>query len=240
MDDRILTPDEKRRFSRNIMLPEIGPDGQRKLFDAKVLLVGCGALGTVAAMYLAASGVGTLGLVDFDTIDISNLQRQLAFTTGDVGKPKATVLEEKLLAVNPSVKINRHDGLLRRKNAAEIIDDYDVVIEGSDNPDTKHLVSETCRQLGKPCVVGGVRGVNGQVLTFKPGHAAYGDFFPEAAAAGGYTPCSLGGVLGPLTGVVGSIQACEAIKLIVGFGQPLVDTLLLIDTPTMQFTRITI
>lgn len=239
-NDIILTPDEKRRYSRNIMLPEIGPDGQKKLLRSKVLVVGCGALGSVAALYLAGSGVGEIGLVDFDTVDLSNLQRQLPYRFSDVGRPKADVLAESVECLNPAIKVKATNGLLTKKNACKLIGDYDIVVEGSDNPDTKYLVAEECRKSSVPCVIGGISGVSGQVLTFVPGHASYCDVFPEAAPTGSFTPCALGGVLGPLPGIIGSIQAAEVIKLITGFGQPLIDAMLLVDASTMNFTRLQI
>ena len=228
------------RYSRNIMLPEIGEEGQRRLARASVLIVGCGALGTVCAMQLAGTGVGRIGLVDFDTVDISNLQRQIVFTTADVGKKKAQTLAERIHALNPDIQVDVHDLFLSGKKVIEVIAPYDVIIEGSDNPDTKYLLSQSCRETGKPCCMGGIFGTNGQALTFVPGHASYSDFFPVGASAGGFTPCALGGVLGPLPGIIGSIQSTEVIKLIVGFGEPLVDRLLTVDASTMTFRTFSI
>lgn len=235
-----LSPDDKRRYSRNLLLPAIGPEGQEKLLGASVLVVGCGALGSITAMYLAGSGVGRIGLVDFDTIDISNLQRQLAFTLDDVGKPKAATLAAKIKDINPATIVDTHSTFLTSKQMTSLLEPYGLVVEGSDNPETKCMVANACSEAGKPCVIGGVSGVNGQVLTQMPGHALYSDFFPEAAAPDGYTPCSLGGILGPLPGIVASVQAAEVVKIITGAGQTLVDRMLLIDALGMTFTQISI
>lgn len=233
-----MDKETKLRYSRNLMLTTIGEEGQRKLLGSSVLVVGCGALGSIAAMYLAGSGVGRIGIADFDTIDISNLQRQIGYTSADVGKDKTEVLESSIRALNPGVEVQRHNCFLSHKNAEEIINSYDIVVEGSDNPDTKYLVASICGKLAKPYVIGGVRELTGQIATCLPGHAGYTDIFPEAAAAGGFTPCALGGLLGPLPGIVASIQACEAVKIIAGFGATLADRLLLIDAAAMTFTEL--
>lgn len=235
-----LDEDNRRRYSRNIMLSEIGIEGQEKLFQSSVLIVGCGALGSVAAMYLAGSGVGRIGLIDFDTIDISNLQRQLAYGTDDIGKKKTVKLAEKIKNINSDITVECYDIFVNGKTLGGIAENYDIIIEGSDNPDTKYFVSKTSVELKKPCILGGIFRTEGQVLTYIPGHASYIDFFPVGAEAGGFTPCSLGGVLGPLPGIVASIQATEAIKILTGFGQPLIDRLLLIDAATMTFTILSI
>lgn len=226
------------RYSRNIMLPQIGEEGQRSIINTSVLIVGCGALGSICSMYLASSGIGRLGLVDFDTIDISNLQRQISYQTSDVGKRKTQVLRERLNSINPHIDIEVFDLFLNKQNVKEIFDKYDLIVEGSDNPDTKYLVSDTCGAISKPYSMGGIRGVEGQVHTFTPGHAIYRDFFPLASPAGSYTPCALGGVLGPLAGIIGSIQAVEVLKLAAKFGEPLVDRMLLVDGPSLSFTEV--
>lgn len=232
--------DERRRYSRNIMLPEIGEDGQHRLSSASVLIMGCGALGSVAAMYLAASGIGTIGLVDFDTIDVSNLQRQLSFTTGDVGYKKTEVLGQRLKSVNPGVEVKEYDVFLNPTSAARLIPQYDFIIEGSDNPDTKYMIDKVCRELGVPYTLGGIFGTVGQVFTWTQGNAGYADIFPEKVGEGGFTPCSLGGVLGPLPGIIASIQASETIKYIVGFGELLTNRVLLVNASSMNFTQITV
>lgn len=222
------------------MLPEISENGQQRILESSVLIVGCGALGTIVAMYLAGSGVGRIGIADFDTVDISNLQRQLSYGVDDIGRKKTDVLVEKIKSVNPAIKVEIFDTFLTAKNIYDIIQGFDIVVEGSDNPDTKYLVSEACVSLELPCVIGGISGTSGQIMTYVPGHASYKDIFPEGVEAGGFTPCALGGVLGPLPGIVGSIQAVEAIKLIVPFGKPLIDRLLLVDSSSLTFTTIRI
>lgn len=232
-----LTPDQRRRYSRTIMLEGMGREAQQRLLDASVFIVGAGALGSVVAMYLASSGVGHITVADFDTIDISNLQRQLSYVTTDIGKPKVRVLAERIAAINPDVSVNIHEGMLTRKLINDALTGHDFVIEGSDNPATKYMVAEACENLGLPYCLGGVSQYLGQVMTHVPGTASYADIFPEAADEGGYTPCSIGGVLGPLPGVIGSIQACEAVKYIAGTGQLLTDALLTVDALTMRFSR---
>lgn len=224
-----LSPDNRRRYSRNILLPEIGHQGQSKLLASNVLIVGCGALGSIVAMYLAGSGVGHMTLVDFDTIDISNLQRQLSFTTGSCGQKKAAVTADRLKEINPEVSVTVFDGMLTAKNAGTLFQGHDLVIEGSDNPATKYLVTDQCSLLSIPCVLGGVAQFRGQVMSWKPGCASYRDVFPEPAQEGGYTPCALGGVLGPLPGIIGSYQAAEAVKILTDVGQPLYNRLLIFD-----------
>ena len=228
------------RYSRNLMLPEIGRPGQHKLLTSRVLIVGVGALGSIAAMYLAASGVGCITLADYDTIDISNLQRQLSFSTEDCGKFKAESARDRLLSINPEVNVSVINNMLTRQNTPELIAAHDLVIEGSDNPSTKYLISDMCHAAGVPCVLGGVAQFNGQVMSWKPGYPTYRDIFPEQAAEGGYTPCSLGGVLGPLPGIVASWQAAEAIKILTDIGTPLFGRMLLIDALSAATTVITL
>lgn len=229
-----LTSEQKRRYSRTTMLPEIGEEGQQRLLGSTVTIVGAGALGSVCAMYLAGSGVGRLRLIDFDTIDVSNLQRQLSFTTADCGARKAEACAKRLTGINPEVEVEVVTELLTRANAPELLAGSDLVMEGSDNPSTKYLVTDTAVALGIPYVLGGVAQWQGQVQSWAPGHRSYRDLFPESACEGGYLPCAVGGVLGPLPGVIGSLMACEAIKLLSGAGQPLLDRLLTIDALTMD------
>ena len=224
-----LSKEQRLRYSRNIMLEPMGQAGQLKLLQASVLIVGSGALGSIAAMYLAASGVGHLTLVDYDTIDISNLQRQLSFTTNQCGGLKVTNTAHRMLEINPEIKVDNIARMLTADNACDIIAGHDLVIEGSDNPDTKYLVSDTCCRLQIPCITGGVSQFQGQMISWNTGHTCYRDLFPEKADTGGYTPCSLGGIIGPLPGIIASWQACEAIKIITGVGTPMYDKLLLID-----------
>lgn len=239
-DNLEFSKEQRLRYSRNLMLPEIGRPGQRKLLDAKVLIVGVGALGSITAMYLAASGVGHLTLADYDTIDISNLQRQLSFSTDDCGKFKVDAARDRLLSINPEISVTTINGMLTRQNAGEIIAQHDLVIEGSDNPATKYLISDECRAVGVPCVLGGVTQFSGQVMSWQEGYPTYRDIFPDQAAEGGYTPCSIGGVLGPLPGIVASWQAAEAVKILTGAGTPLYGRMLLIDALTANTTVITL
>lgn len=220
------------------MLEGMGTEGQERLLASSVLLVGAGALGSVVAMYLAASGVGRIGVADFDTIDLSNLQRQLSFTEADLGRSKAQVTAEKLKAVNSEVQVTVYEKLLRKSDLEALIPQYDLVIEGSDNPDTKYMVTSTCAAHGKSYVIGGVAQYNGQVMCYTKGAKRYEEVFPRGDESAGFLPCSMGGVLGPLPGVVGSLMSVEAIKLLTGIGEPLVNRLLLIDARTMQITTI--
>lgn len=236
----MLTAEQRRRYSRNILLDEIGKEGQQKLLDSRVLIVGCGALGSIASMYLAGSGVGHLTIVDYDTIDISNLQRQLSFTTDKLGEKKVKATAQRLREINPEIEITPLDLTLTRSCVKEILRGHDVVVEGSDNPYTKHMIALACRELQIPCVTGGVQGWNGQVTTSLPGKPGYLELFPEPAADDAFTPCSLGGLLGPLPGVIASMQAAEVIKLITGAGEPLSSRLLMYNglTAETQIIRI--
>lgn len=231
----MLSAEQRKRYSRNIMLEEIGKEGQNRLLESHVLIVGCGALGSISSMYLAGSGVGHLTIVDFDTIDISNLQRQLSFTTAQLGEKKVTATALRLKEINPEISVTPLDLLITRKNIKEIISRVDVVVEGSDNPATKHLIAETCRETGIPCVMGGVAGWTGQVITSLPDSSGYLDLFPEPAEEGGFTPCSLGGLLGPLPGIIASIQASEVIKILTGAGECLAGRILIYNALTAEF-----
>ncbi len=222
------------RYIRNIQLPEIGQAGQNRLSASSVLVVGAGALGSVASMYLAGSGVGRLQIVDFDNIDLTNLQRQLSFAESDLGKPKALTLAEKLRAINSEIKVEAINRLIKPSDLEELMGDCDLVLECSDNPATKYAVTEAAEKAGISYVLGGVAQWRGQVMDWAPGHAGYSDFFPIGADSQGYTPCAIGGVLGPVPGIVASIQATEAIKLLTGAGAPLLDRLLIIDALTMR------
>lgn len=224
-----LSKEQRLRYSRNLLLPEIGKEGQRRLLDSRVLIVGTGALGSIAAMYLAASGVGHITLADYDTVDISNLQRQLSFSTADCGSMKVDAARSRMASINPDVTVDVFARMITGENAHGLFSGHDLVIEGSDNPATKYLVTDTCAELQIPCVLGGVTQFQGQVMSWAPGHPTYRDLFPEQAEAGGYTPCSLGGVLGPLPGVIASTQACEAVKILTGSGTPLYGKLFMVD-----------
>ena len=230
-----MEKEERLRYSRNLMLDGIGEEGQKKLMASSVLVVGCGALGSLSSLYLAGSGVGRIGVLDFDTVDISNLQRQISFSEKNVGQRKTEVLAEKLQHLNKLIQVETFDTFLSKTNAREIIKNFDLVLEGSDNPETKYLVCDICLELNKPCVVAGVSGWTAQVTTFIPKHTTYRDIFPNPHSSGGFTPCSLGGVLGPLPGIAASVQACEAVKVLTGTGRPLVDRMLVIDALNMDF-----
>lgn len=225
---------EELRYSRQIVLPEIGREGVERLLASSVLIVGAGALGCISAMYLAAAGVGRIGVADFDTVGLSNLQRQLSYTEDDIDKLKADTLAEKLKAINSAVEVEVIIKMLTKGNIAEYVGRYDIVVEGSDNPSTKYLVSDTAKALGKACVIGGVRGFIGQLTTQLPDGPFYRDIFPDIAEQCGMTPCTSMGVPGPVPGVVASLQATEAIKLITGAGQTLSGRLLQINTLTMS------
>ena len=230
-----LTNDEVKRYSRHLLMPEVGVAGQRRLKAARVLCVGAGGLGSPAAIYLTAAGVGTLGLVDFDTVDFSNLQRQILFSTTDVGRPKLDAAADRLTALNPDVRVIRHETPLTSVNALDILGDYDIVVDGADNFPTRYLVNDACVLLGKPNAYGSIFRFDGQVSVFAtPGGPCYRCLYPEPPPPGLVPSCAEGGVLGVLPGIVGTIQACEAIKLITGAGDSLAGRLLLFDALRME------
>lgn len=240
---RVLTEAQRLRYSRHTLLKEVGEAGQIKLLEAKVLLIGAGGLGSPAAMYLAAAGVGTLGIVDFDVVDVSNLQRQLLHGNKDVGRLKVESAADRISDINPDVKVVPHNEPLTSDNALDIIRQYDIVLNGSDNFPTRYLVNDACHMLGKPLVDGSIFMFEGQATVYLPdapehgveGGPCYRCLYPEPPAPGEVPSCAEAGVLGVLPGIVGSIQAIEAIKLILGIGEPLVGRLLLIDTLDMSF-----
>ena len=234
-----LTADELSRYSRHLILSEVGVEGQRKLKAARVLCVGTGGLGSPLALYLAAAGVGTLGLVDFDVVDASNLQRQIIHSTADIGRKKLDSAEEKLKALNPALKVVKHDTLLSSANALDILKDYDIVADGTDNFPTRYLVNDACVLLGKPNAYGSIFRFEGQASVFatKDG-PCYRCLYPEPPPPGLVPSCAEGGVLGILPGLVGVIQATETIKLILGIGEPLIGRLLLVDALTMRFRQL--
>ncbi len=234
-----LTGDEFGRYSRQLMLSEIGFDGQQKLKNARVCIIGAGGLGSPAALYLAAAGVGTLGLVDFDTVDISNLHRQVLYTTADVGRLKVDAASERLRASNPNVSIATHPTKLDETNAKHIFSQYDIILDGSDNFTTRYLVNDTAVELGKPVVFGAIFRFAGQVSVFGlPGGPCYRCLFPEAPDPSEVPSCAEIGVLGVLPGVIGMLQATETIKLITGIGEPLKGRLLVYDALTMSVSII--
>ena len=234
-----LTRDELSRYARHLILPEVGVEGQQKLKAARVLCVGAGGLGSPLALYLAAAGVGTLGLVDFDVVDASNLQRQILHTTRDVGRKKLDSAEEKLAALNPAVHVVKHETMLSSANALEILKDYDIVADGTDNFPTRYLVNDACVLLGKPNVYGSVFRFEGQASVFATREGpCYRCLYPEPPPPGMVPSCAEGGVLGILPGLIGVVQATEAIKLILGKGDPLVGRLLLVDALSMRFREL--
>ena len=234
-----LTTNELARYSRHIILPEVGTEGQRRLKAARVLCVGTGGLGSPLAFYLAAAGIGTLGLVDFDVVDESNLQRQIIHSTADVGRKKVDSAAEKLLALNPALNVIKHETLLSSSNALDILKDYDIVADGTDNFPTRYLVNDACVLLGKPNVYGSIFRFEGQASVFATELGpCYRCLYPEPPPPGLVPSCAEGGVLGVLPGLVGVIQATEVIKLILGKGETLVGRLLLVDSLNMRFREL--
>jgi sulfur-carrier protein adenylyltransferase/sulfurtransferase len=235
-----FTEDQVLRYSRHIILPKIGAVGQGKLMDARVLCIGAGGLGSPAAMYLAAAGVGTLGIVDFDRVDLTNLQRQLLHDTDDVGRLKVDSAADRLNDINPEVNVVKHNVVLSSDNAFDVLGQYDVVVDGSDNFPVRYLVNDATQMLGKPLVYGSIYQFDGQASVFMPGKGTpcYRCLFPEPPPPGTVPSCAEGGVFGVLPGIIGSIQAVEAIKLVTGIGESLVGRLLLFDALEMDFTTV--
>ncbi len=234
-----LSHDEIKRYSRHLIMPEVALEGQKKLKAAKVLLIGTGGLGAPLGLYLAAAGIGRIGLVDFDVVDFSNLQRQVIHSTKDVGRPKLASAKEKILAINPHVQVDTYETMLRSDNALEIIQEYDIVIDGTDNFPTRYLVNDACVLLGKPNVYGSIFRFEGQASVFyaKEG-PCYRCLYPEPPPPGLVPSCAEGGVLGILPGTIGLIQATEAVKLILGQGRSLVGRLILYDALEMKFREL--
>ncbi|GHU52850.1 molybdenum cofactor biosynthesis protein MoeB [Clostridia bacterium] len=234
-----LTNDEIGRYSRHLLLPEIGVDGQKRLKAAKVLLIGTGGLGAPLALYLAAAGVGTLGIVDFDVVEASNLQRQIIHSTRDIDRPKVASARDKIKGLNPNVTVKEYNTALTSENAFDIIKDYDIVADGTDNYQTRYLVNDACVLLGKPNVYGSVFQFEGQASVFYAGKGpCYRCLYPSPPPPGLVPSCSEGGVMGVLPGIVGTIQAAEVIKLIVGGDKGLIGRLLLFDAWTMKFREL--
>jgi len=234
-----LTQDEVTRYSRHLILPEVGVEGQKKLKNSRVLLIGTGGLGAPIAMYLAAAGVGTLGIVDFDFVDHSNLQRQIIHSTRDVGRPKIASAKDRIKSINPNVNVITFETKLTSQNALEIIKDFDVVADGTDNFQTRYLVNDACVFLGKPNVYGSVFRFEGQASVFDATRGAcYRCLYPEPPPPGLVPSCSEGGILGVLPGIVGCIQANEVLKLIIGGGDPLINRLLIFDSWKMRFREL--
>ncbi len=234
-----LSNEEIQRYSRHLILPEVGMEGQLKLKNAKVLLVGTGGLGAPLGLYLAAAGVGKIGLVDFDIVDFSNLQRQVIHGTKDVGRKKLDSAADRMLDINPHIEIVKHDVALTSENALDIIKDYDMVADGTDNFPTRYLVNDACVLLKKPNLYGSIFRFEGQATVFAyPGGPCYRCLYPEPPPPGLVPSCAEGGVLGILPGIIGLIQATETVKLILGIGDLLVGRLVLYDAFTMKFREL--
>jgi molybdopterin/thiamine biosynthesis adenylyltransferase len=234
-----LTDEQLDRYSRHIILQEVGPEGQAKLLAARVLVIGAGGLGSPVALYLAAAGVGTIGIADADAVDISNLQRQIIHTTADIDRPKVESAEAKLKAINPEIKVEPWLLYLDASNALDIIRQYDFVIDGTDNFATKFLINDACVLAGIPFSHGGILRFDGQTMTVLPGQSAcYRCCFHEPPPAKSVPSCSQAGVLGAVAGMLGTIQAAEALKFITGAGSLLTDSLLSFDAKTMHFRRV--
>lgn len=234
-----LTPDQRRRYSRHLLIPEVGEEGQRKLLDAKVLMIGAGGLGSPAALYLAAAGVGTMGIIDADVVDDSNLQRQVIHTTDRLGLPKVESARIGIQALNPDVNVIKHEVRLDKENALEIFSQYDVILDGTDNFATRYLINDACVLLNKPNAHGSIFRFEGQATTFVPYEGpCYRCLFPTPPPPELAPSCAEAGVLGLLPGTIGIIQATEVAKLILGIGTPLVGRLLTYDALEMEFREL--
>lgn len=236
MDPRELTPRERQRYSRHLLLPEVGEDGQERFKNARVLCVGAGGLGSPAALYLAAAGVGTLGLVDFDVVDFSNLQRQIIHGTADVGRSKLESARARIEALNPDVRVETFDARFSAANAKTLVEAFDVILDGTDNFPARYLVNDACVLYGKPNAWGSIFRFEGQAAVFAaPGGPCYRCLHPEPPPDGLVPSCAEAGVLGVLPGIIGTIQATETLKLILGIGEPLIGRLLIYDALKMRF-----
>ena len=233
-----FTEEELLRYSRHILLKDVGVEGQEKIRNGKVLVVGAGGLGAPVALYLAAAGVGTIGIVDGDVVDLSNLQRQVIHFTGDVGHPKVESARDKMLAINPNVKVNTIREFLMSDNALDIIKDYDFIVDGTDNFPVKFLINDACVMAGKPFSHGGILRFEGQTFTHLPGTACYRCLFKSPPPANAVPTCSQAGVLGAIAGMLGTIQAAETLKYLTGVGELLTNQLLTFNAKTMEFRKI--
>jgi molybdopterin/thiamine biosynthesis adenylyltransferase len=233
-----LTEDQIERYSRHIILQEVGGVGQKRFLDGKVLIIGAGGLGSPAALYLAAGGVGTIGIIDGDCVDMTNLQRQVIHFTPDVGRPKVQSAKEKIEQLNPDVNVITYEDIIAASNAFDIIKDYDFVIDGSDNFSTKFLINDACVMAKKPFSHGGILRFDGQTMTHVPGQACYRCVFPSPPPKNAVPTCSQAGVLGAIAGMLGTIQAAEALKFFVGKGDLLTNRLLIFNAYTMDFRTV--
>jgi adenylyltransferase/sulfurtransferase len=235
-----LTSEQVNRYSRHIIMPQVGPSGQRKIMESSVLIVGAGGLGSPIAVYLALAGIGKIGIVDFDTVDISNLQRQILHQNADIGKPKALSAKETINAYNPDVEVVMHNVPITSDNSMEIIAQYDYIINGADNFAARYLVNDTCHFLKKPLIDGSILLFDGQVTVYLPGEGCYRCLYPSPPPPGMVPSCAEAGVLGALCGTVGTIQATEVLKLILGVGESLRGRLLLYDALAMEIRQVRI
>jgi adenylyltransferase/sulfurtransferase len=234
-----LSKEEILRYSRHLIMPEVGMEGQLKLKNAKVLMIGAGGLGAPLGMYLAAAGIGRIGIVDFDVVDFTNLQRQVIHGTNDVGRKKLDSAAETMQEINPHIRIDKHETALTSENALELFKDYDIIVDGTDNFPTRYLVNDACVLTGKPNVYGSIFRFEGQATVFAyEGGPCYRCLYPEPPPPGLVPSCAEGGVLGILPGTIGLIQATETVKLILGKGEPLVGRLLLYDALAMRFREL--
>ena len=233
-----LKPEQVKRYSRHLIMPQVGSQGQRRLLDAKVLIVGAGGLGSPVAVYLALAGVGTLGIVDFDVVELSNLQRQILHNQEDIGRPKVVSAKETLNKYNSDVKVIVHEEPLTSENAMRIIPEYDIIVNGADNFPARYLVNDAAYLSGKPLVDGAILLFDGQASVFIPEQGCYRCLFPSPPPPGAVPSCAEAGVLGALPGLVGSIQAVETIKQILGVGESLSGRLLIIDALSMEFRTV--
>ena len=231
----VFTEEQVKRYSRHLLLQDVGPTGQRKLMNAKVLLIGAGGLGSPAALYLAAAGVGHLGIVDFDVVDHSNLQRQVLHGTNDVGRLKVESARDTILDINPNIVVDAHNTILDSSNAFELFGPYDIIVNGVDNFPARYLANDAAVMLNKPMVDAGINQFEGMVSVYQPGKGCYRCLYPAPPPAGAVPSCAEAGVLGVLPGIVGSMQALETLKLILGIGEPLIGRLLLFDALSMEF-----
>ena len=234
----LLSSEQMERYSRQVLLQEVGVEGQRKLLDAKVLIVGAGGLGSPAALYLAAAGVGTLGIVDGDRVDLTNLQRQILHYTHDVGRPKTQSARRTLEDINPDVEVRTYQTVLTSDNALEILRDYDVIVNGCDNFPTRYLVNDACVMLGKPLVDASILRWEGQATTYLPGRGCYRCLFPSPPPPGSVPSCAEAGIIGAVAGLFGTLQALEAVKIILGVGETLANRLLLWDALTGEIRTV--
>jgi adenylyltransferase/sulfurtransferase len=235
---RVMTEEQVRRYSRHLILPEVGGAGQRKLLNSRVLLIGAGGLGSPVALYLAAAGVGTLGIVDFDVVDLSNLQRQILHHGHDVGRPKVQSAVDTIGDLNPDVKVIPYQEALSSENVRRIFADFDIVVNGCDNFPTRYLANDACVFLGKPMVDGSIFKFEGQATVFLPGHGCYRCLYPAPPPPGVVPSCAEAGVLGVVCAVIASIQGVETIKLLLGLGEPLVGRLVFFDALAMEFRQV--